>query len=166
MLMAYIKDSCEQNQEAQALHYLGNNHFRFCLSILSMKDSTLGSSFTLLENSEVGYRPCEESSDGDVPLTSAHIYLWGCYLSNTTPVRCCLSLQKVWLEEAFPVCLPMHSGISGYNDKMQQNLLLSQGSSPEFSTNLVFRLILGLLETGFTNMNLKIGAGFGRQIDM
>ena len=100
-------------------------HFRFCLFIYepifrnAMKDVTLQSSFTLRENSEVGCRPCEEPSDGGVRLTRTHIYLWGCCSSNTTPVRCCWSPLKVWLEGGFPVCLQTHSGISGYDDKQQ-----------------------------------------------
>lgn len=45
--MAYIKDTVNKNQEEQALHYLGNKHVSFCLSIYesifrnAMKDVTL-----------------------------------------------------------------------------------------------------------------------------
>lgn len=76
---------------------------------------------TLLGNSEAGCRPCEGSLDGGVLSARARTCPWGCYWSDRAPARCCSSLQKEWLEEAFPVCLQMRSGTSGCDDKMQQN---------------------------------------------
>lgn len=77
--MTYIKDNCEPEPGEQAVHYLGNKHFSFRLAIYEFifrnaMNITLRSSFTLLESFEVGYRPCEGSSDGGVLLTRAHIY--------------------------------------------------------------------------------------------
>lgn len=83
-------------------------------------------SVTLLGSSGAGYRPCAGSSDVGALLTRAHTYRWGCCLSSTTPVRYCLSPQIAWLEAEFPVCLQMHSGISGCRDKMQQSPLIAQ----------------------------------------
>lgn len=65
--------------------------------------------FLTLQGSSVGdCKPCARFSGVGGLLTRVHIYLWGCYWSNTTPARCYGFLQKGWLEEAFPVCWQRH----------------------------------------------------------
>lgn len=106
--------------------------------------TSLYNSVTLLGSSEVGYRPCAGSSDVGALLTMAHTYRWGCCLSSTTPVRYCLSPQRAWLEAEFPVCLQMHSRISGCRDKMQQSPLIAQ-------------------KTQKLHKQAKVGAGFRKR---
>lgn len=126
LLVAWMKDSCEQGAEERASQDVGDKHLIFCLSnsesISDMQWRTsLRDLLTLLGNSEAGCRPCEGSLDGGVPSARARTCPWGCYWSDRAPARCCSSLQKEWLQEAFPVCLQMRSGTSGCDDKTQQN---------------------------------------------